>query len=64
MIGPLVDVAITSESNVYGISRAVWVEGSPFELSISLKTPTQYLMTIRPYQYELLGMDHVLITIE
>ena len=57
-----VDIAITSESNVYGISRAVWVEGDPFDLSMSLKnTPTHYLLTIRPYEYELLGMDHVLV---
>ena len=57
-----VDIAMTSESNVYGISRAVWVEGDPFDLSISLKnTPTHYLLTIRPYEYELLGMDHVLV---
>ena len=56
------DIAMTSESNVHGISRAVWVEGDPFDLSISLKnTPTHYLLTIRPYEYELLGMDHVLV---
>ena len=59
-----VDIAITSESNVFGISRAVWVEGTPFDLSFSLKTPTLYLLTIMPYQYELLGMDHILVTIE
>ena len=59
-----VEISITSESNVYGISRAVWVEGTPFDLSFSLKTPTLYLLTIMPYQYELLGMDHILVTIE
>ena len=48
-----VELTITSENNLYGIVKSVWVEGDTFDITVGLDKPTEAAINLKPVQYNL-----------